>query len=698
MDARIRRRVLRALLPAAAILVPASLLALLGFRAYSAEALLLREKFKQDQIAGARLFGQRLSEDARRAAGDLAERVRTRDPDEALESRFLAAQPLAQHIFLLRNGKLVYPRLSVHQDPPLVLGRAGLGQGIGQTGLLVTDRDVQRYIKRVRMQRSRSQLLGRALQAEYQGRRAVAMRLFLRVVKGSGPAAARALGGLARLYRAQNEQTSARGAYSRLRARFSGWRDGLGVDYALLADAGLAELGGERALLALHGKLVARQYRTNAASRRFYLRWVVARLERVKGSERASVERVRQQNSRLFASERFGRRLERLGPAELARVAQAGISGAAVDRRTVVVLQRRGDVVFGYSVNASELGRRVMDQQATRLPSAQGLRLAVHRAGESPPTGSARLVYQGSLGAPLSHWTLRAWGSESGTVEEAERAGRLRQLGVVVGLIALLVSGLFFTYRGVRRESDLAQLKSDFVSTVSHELKTPLTSIRMYAEMLREGIAATPQARDRYEDVIVRESERLGQLITNVLDFSRIERGTRRYDIRREDLRQVAEEAVETFQRLADGDQVVVTYLPPEAPAWALVDREAVMASLLNLLSNAAKYSLAAKKIDLRIHRSDTGWGISVADEGMGIDSGDQRRIFEDFFRSPAARRAGVEGTGLGLSLVRRHVVACGGRVEVDSELGVGSTFTIWFRAAGAEMEDSRGEDPGDRR
>jgi len=687
---------LRALLPAAAILIPASLLALLGVRAYSAEALLLREKFKKDQVAVVQLVGRRLSEEGRRAIADLSERVRDHDPDEELEGRFLAAQPLARHIFLVRGGELIYPEPSARRErgSPLVIH--GIRPAIVGSRLLVTDLDVQRYIKRARRERRRGQLLGRGLQAEHQGHPALASRIFLRVAKGQGEAAARALTGLARLERARHADGEAQEFYGRLRARFSGWRDALGVDYGLLADAGLAELRGENEILLVHKKLMARGYRTSDASRRFYLRWLVRRLEGIAGADAKRFERVRQRTERLFASERFGRRVERLGVSELVGLADAGVSGVALDRHTGVVLQRRGSVLVGFSVDGAELERRVERQSSAHLPSAQGLHLAVYRAGESVPPQPFPLIYQGALATPLTHWTLRAW-SSGHRFEATERAGRLGQLGMVTGLIVLLISGLLFTYRGVRRETDLAQLKSDFVSTVSHELKTPLTSIRMYAEMLREGIAATPEARDRYEEVIIRESERLGQLITNVLDFSRIERGTRRYEIVSEDLWMLVGEAVETFQRLSDGDQVEIKCVGDTHPAWALVDREAMMVSVLNLLSNAAKYSLGAKKIEVRVARGRWGWGISIKDEGMGIDPAEQRRIFEDFYRSPLARRAGVEGTGLGLSLVRRHVVACGGRVEVESEMGVGSTFTIWVRETSEETEESCGEDSDHR-
>jgi signal transduction histidine kinase len=253
----------------------------------------------------------------------------------------------------------------------------------------------------------------------------------------------------------------------------------------------------------------------------------------------------------------------------------------------------------------------------------------------------------------------------------------------------VLLVGLLLTYRGVRRESDLARLKSDFASNVSHELKTPLTSIRMYAEMLQEGIAATASDRRRYQGVIIRESERLGRLIANVLDFSRVEKGTRRYDLRVEDLREMTREAVDTFRRLSEGEEIKIKFSRRGALPPVSADREAAVQSVLNLLSNAAKYSPESPEIEVALTERDGEVGVMVKDSGIGIHPSEQKRIFDDFYRAPGARSAGVEGTGLGLALVRRHMKACGGRVEVESAPGEGSRFTIWFPKAQQTNEDA---------
>ena len=157
-------------------------------------------------------------------------------------------------------------------------------------------------------------------------------------------------------------------------------------------------------------------------------------------------------------------------------------------------------------------------------------------------------------------------------------------------LVALLLLGVWATVRSAARERELARLKSDFVSTVSHELKTPLTSIRMFGEMLQQNVAGGAREREaHYQEIIVRESERLGLLIANVLDYSQIERGTRRYTLEEQSAADVAEEAVETFQRLREGEQrdVVFEVDPKAARARVNVDSAVVVQSMLNLLQVA---------------------------------------------------------------------------------------------------------------
>jgi signal transduction histidine kinase len=263
--------------------------------------------------------------------------------------------------------------------------------------------------------------------------------------------------------------------------------------------------------------------------------------------------------------------------------------------------------------------------------------------------------------------------------------------GSLYGLSLFLVVmftfiGAFFLWRDTRRESRMAEMRSQFVSSVSHELKTPLTSIRMFAESMQmdeEAGAADPKERAEYLDTIVCETERLTRLLNNVLDFSRIERGQKNYHLESEELPGVVGAAVRTmrFPLAEQGFDLRVDLcedLPP-----VKVDRDAIEQAVLNLLHNAMKYSGKSREIDLRLFRQNGSALIQVSDHGIGIPAGEQRRIFEKFYRVPSKENRSISGTGLGLSLVAHIAEAHGGAVDVESSPGQGSTFSIKIPLSG---------------
>jgi two-component system phosphate regulon sensor histidine kinase PhoR len=206
--------------------------------------------------------------------------------------------------------------------------------------------------------------------------------------------------------------------------------------------------------------------------------------------------------------------------------------------------------------------------------------------------------------------------------------------------------------------------------------------------MLEQGVAQGDAAKmARYHGVIVQESQRLGHLIANLLDYAQIERGTRRYAPSRQNIGQVARHAVSTFEILqdpAEGERkrrnpIEVDVSSEAVRADVEVDRDVVVQAVLNLLANAAKYGGADKPIEVAVDANATTAWIAVRDRGPGIAAVEQARIFREFYRTPEAYRSNVEGTGLGLALVKRHIEALGGTVEVASVVGEGATFTIRF-------------------
>jgi signal transduction histidine kinase len=268
-------------------------------------------------------------------------------------------------------------------------------------------------------------------------------------------------------------------------------------------------------------------------------------------------------------------------------------------------------------------------------------------------------------------------------------------LGLSLLMTAVLIGGIVMALRTASREMRLSQMKADFVSNVSHELRTPLASIRVFGEFMKLG-RVTGQSKIReYGEHIETESRRLTQLINNILDFSKIESGRKTYDFERAQLEEVVAEVLKTCEvRLRQGGFAVVFQPSPRPLPAALVDREAIAQALLNLLDNAAKYSEGAEKKEVVVRVGERGGmlALSVTDHGIGIAPEEQKKIFEKFYRVSTGLVHDVKGSGLGLSLVKHIVEAHRGAVEVESEPGRGSTFTILLPAAEAvgDQEEKR--------
>ena len=247
---------------------------------------------------------------------------------------------------------------------------------------------------------------------------------------------------------------------------------------------------------------------------------------------------------------------------------------------------------------------------------------------------------------------------------------------LALALTVALVGG-YLLWRDVRRELRLAELRGHFVSSVSHELRTPLTAIRMFAETLRGGRLEQKETREEYLDTIVSESERLTRLVDNVLDFSRIERGKKTYRFRPTPLGAVVRAAARAVQYPLASQGFRLETEVEEDVAVARADPDALEQAVLNLLTNAMKYSGDSRDIELRLRSTDGSAEIQVADRGIGIPADEQTRIFEKFYRSPTRENELLPGTGLGLTLVEHVARAHGGHVTVESRPGEGSTFSI---------------------
>ncbi|HEY4241432.1 MAG TPA: HAMP domain-containing sensor histidine kinase [Kofleriaceae bacterium] len=358
-----------------------------------------------------------------------------------------------------------------------------------------------------------------------------------------------------------------------------------------------------------------------------------------------------------------------------------GISAARQPARTIVFRKRTDGGIIGISADAL-----MLEGAAGEVPAsvARGAHALVRSVG-TPVSSELRTIQEVPVSPALPHLRLAVVNpvTEPDPLDQVLQERARRHVVLTSALAIALGLGALLTIRGAVRARELARLKSDFVSTVSHELKTPLTSIRMFAEMLQQGVAQGDETKmSRYHGVIVQESQRLGLLIANLLDYAQIEKGTRRYSASRLGAPDLARLAVSTFEALRDPEKggrnpIEIAVSPAAVAAELDTDRDVLVGAILNLLANAAKYGGADRPIEVAVDADAAAAWIAVRDHGPGIPATEQPRIFREFYRSPEAYRSGVEGTGLGLALVKRHVEALGGTVEVASVVGAGATFTI---------------------
>jgi signal transduction histidine kinase len=323
----------------------------------------------------------------------------------------------------------------------------------------------------------------------------------------------------------------------------------------------------------------------------------------------------------------------------------------------------------------SELGD---DLQAV-LATASGLAVMGSTPPEPPPFAVTH-----DLRIDDAAWLIQIWPGRPEAIFADIRQRRALSLAML-GLVAILiVFGSYATARIVRRELEIARLRADFVSTVSHEFRSPLTGIRQLSGMLLDGRVSGADKQKEYFRMIVRESDRLARLVENVLDFSRMEEGRQEYRFETLSpaswLRKVASDfAAET----AVNGITLEASIPGELPTIS-ADGQALGSAVRNLLDNAVKYSPGESTVWLEAEAEAGGIKISVRDKGVGISEPDRRRIFDRFYRAGGELSKRVKGAGLGLSLVRHVIAAHGGTVACESRVGEGSTFTIRLPAGPA--------------
>ena len=275
------------------------------------------------------------------------------------------------------------------------------------------------------------------------------------------------------------------------------------------------------------------------------------------------------------------------------------------------------------------------------------------------------------------NWKVALFDNEGKSIEQLVGKEKQLYLMLFAGIIIVMLIGLVVMIRAVIHESEVSRMKSEFVSNVSHELKTPLALIRMFGETLDTGIVTDEKKRREFYSIIRKESERLTHLINNVLDFSKMDSGVKKYYFEEADLVEVVRSTLEAYKfHIRDNGFKIECDLPDESMTLK-IDKDAISQALLNLLSNAVKYSEETKYILVKVSKDSTSALISVKDSGIGIAKEELKKIFDKFYRVPAATGKERRGSGLGLTLAKHIIEAHGGIIEVESEVGKGSRFSV---------------------
>jgi signal transduction histidine kinase len=361
---------------------------------------------------------------------------------------------------------------------------------------------------------------------------------------------------------------------------------------------------------------------------------------------------------------------------------------ASVGKETYFVsfAQVNPDSLLGLSIDLEVLAQKNISPILERIPLRSDWQIQIvdefghvivgnDIGDKSHP--APQLTYSEELGEYYPPWKINVYLKNPGSAEKQFNFRRNIYILTVAVVMAALLFGGFFAIRSTAKELELAKLKSEFVSTVSHEFRTPLTSIRYLADLLRRGRVRREERRQEYFETISSEGERLSRLIENILDFSKIEAGMKEYQFEKTDVAELVKNVDYRFKEHTKGKEYALkTEISDQMPVIP-ADEEAVSRALDNLLDNAIKYSGKKPKIILRAWSSERNIFMEVEDNGVGISKEDQKQVFKKFYRSNRLEERMVRGSGIGLTIVEHIVRAHRGEVLLESAIGKGTKVTI---------------------
>jgi signal transduction histidine kinase len=319
------------------------------------------------------------------------------------------------------------------------------------------------------------------------------------------------------------------------------------------------------------------------------------------------------------------------------------------------------------------VSQKVEGQTVTRsIDTLPRGRVRIEMSGEKPRTA----VLERTNSSTDGHWLLSVQ-HRAGSLQDFIDGQRRRDLGFGSGLLVLLAGGISIVYLSAQKVRRYAQRQVDFVSSVSHEFRTPIAVICSAGENLEDGVASEPQQVEKYGHLIRAEGRKLSQMVEQVLDFAGANSGQLRYKFERTNISDIIGDAIAGSREATVAEKADIDVSVPPGLPTINADREALARAVQYLISNAAKYGGEPRRVWVTAANGDGNVKISVRDEGIGISKHDLRHVFDPFFRAKSVVDAQIHGNGLGLSVVKQTVEAHGGRVRAESENGAGSTFTI---------------------
>ena len=343
-------------------------------------------------------------------------------------------------------------------------------------------------------------------------------------------------------------------------------------------------------------------------------------------------------------------------------------------------------LIFGFQTNEKYIIKNLLPESFAKINLGSSLTAGLLNRRDSilycaEKLKSNKYLLSENLSSIFPDWKIALFDREGKSIEE-EIAGEKQQSFLLFGLtLFVMLTGIAVIITAARHEYQISKMKSDFVSNVSHELKTPLSIVRMFGETLESGIVTDKKKQKEFYGIIKRESERLTNLINNVLDFSKIEKHKKDFHFKETNIIEVVKSVLESYspEILQSGFTLDVNIRCDEI--LVQIDRDAIAQAIINLISNALKYSGDRKYISVVVFKQDSSAVISVADRGLGIPAKEIKHIFDNFYRIKTSQTNDIKGTGLGLTIVKYIVEAHKGSITAESKTGEGSKFTIMLPA-----------------